>query len=204
MPNWKIHIEIAKRLKEDLNYSSNDYELFLLGSILPDINNGYSIKDVSKQISHRYTHYRHEEKEMHLAFLNNYGEEVFHNPLLFGYFIHLYTDYFWNIDFKMRAQKNKELSSLSKVDLRIIKQREFRSYNNNYIDNYLDIKKIRNCVKACKRIDRISIKEADIRKTMEFLKVQKLSTKVLKYYTKEELDTLLNTTISNILEFKKE
>ncbi len=201
MPNWKIHIEIAKRLKDNLSYSPNDYELFLLGSILPDINNAYSIKDVSKEISHRYTHYRHEEKEMHLAFLKQYGNQVFDKPLLFGYFTHLYTDYFWNIHFKEKAKKNSALANLSKVELRIIKQREFRSYNNNYISNGLDIKHIKRCTKATKEIDRVSIQEKDIEKTIEFLKVQKLSTKVLKYYTKEELDSLLETTIKNILDF---
>jgi len=203
MPNWKIHIEIAKRLKEELEYVPNDYELFLLGSILPDINNAYSIKDVSKEIPHRYTHYRHEEKEMHLTFLKQYGNQVFHNPLLFGYFTHLYTDYFWNIHFKEKAKKNPALMNLSKVELRIIKQIEFRSYNNNYIGNCLDIKHIKRCVKACKEIDRISIQEEDIEKTIEFLKVQKLSTKVLKYYTKEELDGLLKETIQNIIDFHK-
>lgn len=203
MPNWKIHIEIAKRLQPELQYSSNDYELFLLGSILPDINNGYSISDISKQISHKYTHYRHEEKEMHLSFLNQYKDKVFKDPLLFGYFVHLYTDYFWNIHFKKKASKNKELSSLSKVDLRIIKQREFRSYNNNYIHNYLDIKNIKQCVKACKKIDRVSINEEDLIKTNHFLRNQKLSTKILKYYTKKELDTLLNETVQNIIHFQK-
>ena len=86
MPNWRIHLEVAKRLNQEIQYPEKDFELFQLGNILPDINNAYSLEDVSKVINHRYTHYKHEEKEIHLAFLNQYGKEVKTNPLFFGYF----------------------------------------------------------------------------------------------------------------------
>ena len=43
MPNWKTHIEIGLRLNEELKYDKKNLNLFLFGSILPDINNGYLI-----------------------------------------------------------------------------------------------------------------------------------------------------------------
>lgn len=202
MPNWRIHLEVAKRVNQEIQYPEKDFELFQLGNILPDINNAYSLEDVSKVINHRYTHYKHEEKEMHLAFLNQYGKEVQTNPLFFGYFSHLYTDYLWNINFKKKAQSIEKLKNLSKTELRIIKQREFRSYNNNYMDNHLEIKKTKKATRECKKIDRISIKEKDIKKTIQLISIPRISSKVLKYYTKEELDNLLEETVQKILNYK--
>lgn len=203
MPNWRIHLEVARRINKEIKYTENDLDFFMLGNILPDINNAYTIEDVSKKISHRYTHFKQEEKEMHIEFLNQYKEEVFSNPLFYGYFVHLYTDYLWNTNFKKKAQHIEELKGLSKVDLRIIKQREFRSYNNNFMDNHLHVKKTKKAAKECKKIDRVSIKEKDIKKIIEVLNVPRISSKKLKYYTKEELDNLLNETVNNIIRFPK-
>ena len=49
MPNWKIHLEIAKRLNKKFNYTQNKLEEFYLGNILPDINNCFIVKDHIKQ-----------------------------------------------------------------------------------------------------------------------------------------------------------
>lgn len=204
MPNWRIHLEVAKRIDEKIGYSGNDLDFFMLGNILPDINNAYTIEDVSKVISHRYTHFKQEEKEMHLEFLNQYGSETFDNPLFYGYFVHLYTDYLWNTNFKKKAKNIEELSQLSKTDLRIIKQREFRSYNNNFMKNHLYVKKTKKAVKECKKIDRISIKEKDLKKIINVLAVPRISSKKLKYYTKKELDTLLEETVNSIICFPKQ
>ncbi len=202
MPNWRIHLEIAKRINQEKNFIDRDLELFMLGNILPDINNAYTIEDVSKKISHRYTHFKQEEKEMHLEFLNQYGKKVFTNPLFYGYFVHLYTDYLWNTNFKKKAKNIAEFKTLSKTDLRIIKQREFRSYNNNYMKNHLKIKKTKSAAKACKQISRVSIKEKDIKKIINVLNTPRISSKKLKYYTKQELDNLLEETIQNIIKFE--
>ena len=56
MPNWKTHIEIGLRLNEELKYDKKNLNLFLFGSILPDINNGYLITDISNKIEHDITH----------------------------------------------------------------------------------------------------------------------------------------------------
>ena len=49
MPNWKVHLEIAKRLNEKFKYTENQLEEFNLGNILPDINNCFIVKDISKK-----------------------------------------------------------------------------------------------------------------------------------------------------------
>ena len=38
VPNWRVHLEIAKKANEQLQFNNEDYNLFLLGNIAPDIN----------------------------------------------------------------------------------------------------------------------------------------------------------------------
>ena len=45
MPNWKTHLELGKRLRKNFDYDNKEYNLFLMGNILPDLNNGYMLKD---------------------------------------------------------------------------------------------------------------------------------------------------------------
>ena len=53
MPNWKVHLEIAKRINQKQNYTGKELEEFNLGSILPDINNCYIVTDISKKLDHK-------------------------------------------------------------------------------------------------------------------------------------------------------
>ena len=46
MPNWKIHFEIGKRVNEELKFDGEDLNLFLLGNILPDLNNKYIVVEI--------------------------------------------------------------------------------------------------------------------------------------------------------------
>lgn len=54
MPTWAIHLSIAKKLNTKLNLSKDE---FLFGNILPDIPNGYYIKDISSITSYNETHF---------------------------------------------------------------------------------------------------------------------------------------------------
>lgn len=139
MPNWKIHIEVAKQLNRKLNYQNEEYQLFLFGNILPDINNGYIVKDISEMISHRKTHYADGTEESYLDFYEKYKNEITSNPLVCGYFVHLFTDYYWNDDFMIRFQSKKPFCNFTRDDMRILKQSDFRAYNDYYQDNNLNI-----------------------------------------------------------------
>ena len=55
MPSWGIHLEIANRVSNKIE--DVDKNLFMFGNVMPDINNGYVIRDVSKIIAHKITHY---------------------------------------------------------------------------------------------------------------------------------------------------
>ena len=44
MPAWGMHLLIAKKVSEKINIEN--YNSFLIGNIVPDINNGYLIPNV--------------------------------------------------------------------------------------------------------------------------------------------------------------
>ena len=68
----------------------------LLGNILPDILNGYVIKNISHKLTHNGTHFavevqigNHKEHRHDIqGFYNNYYNK-FNNPLLLGYYAHM-------------------------------------------------------------------------------------------------------------------
>ena len=96
MPHWKTHIEIAKRCNEFLKFNKNDYTLFLFGNILPDINNGYIISDIVTHIDRNYTHFKdNDSHKIYLNFYNEYKNNI-KNPMILGYYCHLYADYSFN------------------------------------------------------------------------------------------------------------
>ena len=86
MPGWNIHLEVGERIAQKMNLSGKKKEEFLLGCILPDINNGY-INKVKKKKEHRKTHWAFEEKSS-LNFYAKYKEKIDNRePIYFGYLV---------------------------------------------------------------------------------------------------------------------
>lgn len=195
MPNWKIHIEVAKKLNEKLNYRDQDYQLFLFGNILPDINNAYIVTNISKIISHSQTHYADGDEVSYLNFYEAYKNKIISSPLICGYFVHLFTDYYWNDDFIIRFQAKKPFCHLIADDVRILKQSDFKAYNDYYHDNNLDLVHPTVILDNIAELDRVSITEEDIVAVMEFLRNQKLSNLTFQVTTKEQFDELLKDTV---------
>ena len=133
MPNWKTHLEISRRLNEKYKFNDKDYELFLIGSILPDINNSYVVTDISQKIGHSVTHFWNQEKPSYICFYNKYQQDIDeHNPVFVGYVTHLYTDYTWNNNFYTSVSKRNFIEK-DKEKLRILKQSDFKIYNNKFV-----------------------------------------------------------------------
>ena len=61
MPSWNIHLEAGERLAGKLKLSGKKRKAFLLGCLLPDINNGY-INKVKVEKPHEQTHYAFDQK----------------------------------------------------------------------------------------------------------------------------------------------
>lgn len=198
MPNWKIHLEIAKRLNKKFNYTQKKLEEFYLGNILPDINNCFIVKDISTKLEHKYTHYQDEiEIPSYKNFEKIYKNKIYEEPIIFGYYIHLYTDYTWNNYFYTNFNDNEKLRGLSHEEKRTLKQDDFKVYNNLFIDNKPKFLNKENLVEKSKKIDRISINKEDIEKVEKFLDEQIKTENTFKILTKEILDKMMCDTISH-------
>ena len=198
MPNWKIHLEVGKRLNNYLKYDDVGYNDFLLGNILPDINNCYIVKDIKKRIGHATTHFDDNESfKHHLAFLSKYQDRL-HEPIYLGYYVHLYTDYLFNHTFYNMIKKRK-LDYIEKDTLRIMKQHDFKLFNNKYIDNTIKLDNID------ETLNKIDIKEVDVCKedlenVIKYLNNTPEYNGEYKFYTDEEMEEVLNIVVDKIID----
>lgn len=186
MPNWRVHMEIAKRLNEKLNFNDEDLNLFLLGSIAPDINNGYIVKDVSKICDHGKTHlYKEEDHSTYTNFYSKYQNILETNPVAYGYFIHLYTDYLLNRDYEKKCCCNK----WNEDECVKVKHKDLRIYDSKYINNTICLDDYQKAIQDLKQIEEISIDEQDIAKVINFLDKKEVSQNLnLEFYSYDELD----------------
>lgn len=199
MPNWKVHLEIAKRINEKLKYTDADLEKFNLGNVLPDINNCYIVTDISKKIDHKYTHYQDTKTEpSYINYKKIFKNEIYDDPLLLGYYIHLFTDYTWNDYFYTQYGKDERIKNLTHDEKRKIKQDDFKVYNNLFMDNKPRFSHFDELIVASKKINRISIIKEDIEKVEKFLKNQEKFNCDYKILSKEILDSKMNGTIENL------
>lgn len=200
MPNWKTHLEVAKRCNEFLKYNDNDYMLFLFGNILPDINNQYIVNNLSKEIDRNITHFKNSDSNaIHINFLNSYKDKI-NKPLVFGYYTHLFTDYSFNDFAYSKINNDNNLKNKDKIELRKFKQSEFKKYNANFKDNNLFITNIDLLVNETKNIPEIYITKDDINKIIDFLNIKENDSN-LTYFSKDDLDNTLNNVINNIKNF---
>lgn len=201
MPNWKTHLEVGKRLNKYLKYDEEELNMFLFGSILPDINNSHIVTDISEKIGHDVTHIRKQKNLSYIEFYNKYSEEIINNnPLFVGYLAHIYTDEIWNDHF---YQKNEiiQMKDKSHDELRIMKQKDFEIYNSKFVDNIIELDNITELLEQITKIAEVSITKEDIEKVIEFIRNQKGITGELKLHTEDELAKLLDETIIKIYEF---
>lgn len=107
MPSFAIHTICGNELLKDLNISENERKSFIIGNIIPDVSRvpGFRFKDniekrKSVQDRKKTTHFRTNDSVV-LAypdldlFLKKYSGVVRSNISCFGYFFHLYTDYYY-------------------------------------------------------------------------------------------------------------
>lgn len=200
MPNWKTHLKISNRLNEKYSFNKKDFELFLIGSILPDINNSYIVTDISKKISHDITHFRSKEYPSYILFKNKYKKELEErNPLFIGYITHLFTDFMWNNNFYTLVTK-RGITDKDKEELRILKQKDFKIYNSKFVDEEIDLKNnsIDEVIDKIKMISEVDIIKRDIENVCDFLKLKNICKDEYEFYLESELDELLEKTITRI------
>lgn len=197
MPNWKTHIEIAKMIGKKLNIENGDINEFIIGNILPDINNGYVIKNISNIFPHKKTHYEEKGGITYINFYNQY-KNLIKKPIIFGYYVHLYTDYIWNNNFYTKVKEDIDYCKYTSNELREIKHNDFKVYNNKYIKNTISIKNIDKILNDISVIDNITVNKNDLINALEYLNTSKVFSSTYKFYSEKEMDHLLEFTVDNI------
>ena len=201
MPNWKTHMEIAKRVNKYFNYRDSAYDIFLFASILPDINNGFIVKDISKILDHKVTHFSLKIEPTYLKFKAKYQEKLRTNdPLYWGYLLHLYVDYNFNNDFYTKVKTTK-YACLSPKEQRELKQNDFKAFNNKFMNNTISLKNIDELLKEISQIAEVEIIATDVTKVLDFINKQKPYPNTYKFYQEAELTKLMDKIIKD---FEKE
>jgi len=214
MPSHKIHLAIAKKINDKLNY---DLDSVMLGSVLPDICN---------EKDHQLSHFQVGEKDLEgLAnpdkFIKKYKDKL-DNPVMIGYLIHILTDRFYNENIFKKYYiydendngigiylkgKPKLLDNETRKNL---KHRDLYIYdkwlmNHNYVykfNNYDCISNVINIDEASFNQERLKqyilSSNNDIDKLNIFSKIYFYNYKIA---TKKELDKIFNDCIDYIFKY---
>ncbi len=226
MPTWGMHLLTAKKLNKKLKI--DDYNLFLIGNIITDINNGYLVENVLKVIPHKDTHYYSEKKDEKTGKIMFYDVEKFiqdnkenlQNPLILGYIVHLLTDVYWNdltyTKHGIRDENGKVIGLklnngqdlLGDGELRRkTKVNDFKIYTNYlYMNKLIDIPQYDEKVyDIAKSIKCISLEKEDIQKAIHYIDVVKngiTSLKVeYKIFSQEEMLKNIEKCTQSILKY---
>lgn len=198
MPNWRTHLVIAKKVSKLLKYSDEDLEMFTTGNILPDINNGYIIKNISKHLNHNFTHYQNNEKESWQNFYGLYYNQI-KNPLILGYYTHLLTDYFFNKHFYESIKNNPKFKKVKPTKLIFLKQKDFAYFNMLHKIKYVNRIDIDRISSESGKISNISITSDDILETIAaFRHFETIDWNPI-FYTEDSFDELICDAVKAIL-----
>ena len=194
MPSWNIHLEAGNRIADKLKLTGKKRQEFLVGCIIPDINNGYiNTPNVIKP--HHETHYAYNQKSSLNFYAENKQKIDEKDPIYLGYLFHLYTDGFFNYDFYRNIERHA-FSKKSEDEKRDIKHHDFWLYDTNY-HHTVDItrEEAEKIAKIASNISAVEVTENDILDALAILKRADLNDNIKNdeyiFYTKEALDNLL-------------
>lgn len=216
MPRWGIHLEIANRIKDKINTDSNEY---LFGNILPDVQDGYLVKDISNILNHLDNHYNDLINNTYDIFYEIH-KEIINEDIVIGYLIHLLTDFYFNKSFdnkyKWLDNTNIELELLTgeKVimdrDLAGIKykQHDFKVFEKELIKEKGIETPIfeKDLTDKANLITVININANDVKKVIEYFNDEFYNVNIdneYLIYKKEEIDNLMKETEEFILQYLK-
>lgn len=211
MPGWGIHLIVANNVMKKFDF---DKDLFLLGNLLPDIQNGYLIKNVSNVIPHSESHYDGK-KWSYENFYDLYKSKM-DNSIVIGYYTHLLTDYLWNKmyydrcvydennNFKGYYDKNKKIIIKNKSEANYDKQNDYHLFEKKIFDiNIIEVPKYNsNIIKQCNIIDKLNINKQDVKNALEYIyniKYDIKNNKEFKIFSQKDLEEYLEYTIKYII-----
>ena len=204
MPSWNIHLEAGERLADKLHFSGDKRREFLLGCLLPDINNGYvNHPEIVKK--HSETHYAYDQKSSLNFYAENKRQIDAKNPIYLGYIFHLFTDGFFNYDFFHRAKHDPSIGHLDKEQKNDIKHHDFWLYDTK-IHHELDIppEEISHYVSIANQINPVEINDADLAELIQIMIDDSINDPFeddeYQFYTEHEIAELLDRTIEGFSE----
>ncbi|MBR6504196.1 MAG: zinc dependent phospholipase C family protein [Clostridia bacterium] len=223
MPSWVTHLVTANKISEKLDIK--DKNSFLFGNIMPDILNNYIVKNTNTHKKYEITHFTDDIviNGIKYAFPNfdkffeEYKEKK-DNPIICGFYVHLITDYFWNmLSYQKHFRNHNGLVEIQFIDGTTedyeydpaikVKQADFRIFtqylkNNNKIDKIVYTDDLLN---LSKEIIEIPLIKEDIEKTLyavdEYRKNKTDSYKInYRLFTQQILNDYFDESINFIIE----
>ncbi len=201
MPGWNIHLEAGSRLADRLQLSGEARKAFLLGCLLPDINNGY-INKVSVTKEHEETHYTSNQSSP-LDFYTEYKSQIDQKlPLYLGYLFHLYTDDYFNHDFYRQIEHHPLGEGKSRDEQREVKHHDFWIFDTNFSHRLnLTPTDRESLVAQANQIPPIDLIPADVADVERILADPEFSNamkgKTYLFYTAPQLEDLMERMITN-------
>lgn len=212
MPRWGTHLLIANKIWE--RRKNIDKNGFLFGNILPDLQNGYLIKEVSKIINYEESHYEFlNHKKGYQNFYDTYLGKL-DSSVMLGYFTHLIADYCfnkrfeekWVVDNKMNfigyKDKENQLVKKSKEKARKDKHLEFKIHEQYiYHSFHIDIPYFsEDLLLQSNELKNINIIQEDVKKAISFIKECKDNAKIQNIesfiFKKEEIENEIHNVIA--------
>ena len=226
MPSWGVHLGIANKVLK--NIDNIDKNLFMFGNVTPDINNGYVIKNVSKIIAHKITHYDGEKDfKGYRRFYIKYAKYI-QDPVILGSLTHLMTDYYYNnITYTKKAIWDEKRESIigvklnngkqikcNKEELRKLKRNDFRIYADYVYKNskFEDLKFDEKILSVNQIVDEFAITKKESEETIQYINKYINGEKFIidmcekhEYlmYTKQEMENMEKECVQFITEFLK-
>lgn len=201
MPSWNIHLEAGERLADKLKFTGRKRKEFLLGCILPDINNGY-VNKVKVKKHHEETHYAYDQKSSLNFYAENKEKIKQKDPIFLGYLFHLYTDGFFNYDFYRTIKRHKLGEGKTHEEKREIKHHDFWLYDTNFHHHFgFKESDLESLAARANEISTPEITPEDIMDVEQILINDQLGEcmkgKKYQFYTKKRLDNLLEDMIDS-------
>ena len=188
-------MEAGNRLADAMNLKGAPRQEFLVGCLIPDINNGY-INNPKTLKEHRETHYAYDQKSSLNFYAENRDEIQQKSPIYLGYLFHLYTDGFFNYDF-YRSIKRSPLGEGKTHDEKAdIKHHDFWLYDTNFHHELnLTAKEAAIIARKASEIKAVDITAEDLLEVAAILRRTDLNDNIKNdtylFYTKASLDNLL-------------
>ncbi len=186
MPTWNIHLAIAKKLSKELEIKEKD--IFMTANLFPDYH-----KEEKTKTHYLTTKVNKKENLPNIdRFVKKYNS-MMNNPVVFGYFTHLLTDYYFNkvthnehyiyndsdelVGFLLKNGKHKYLDDIKKVTS--FKHSDFKLFGEYLAKNkYITVPKYKEEILEYKKdLREVDIPEDDIKKLIKYLEKN-----ILKYH----------------------